>query len=148
MEMSPFALPPFALPLAWARMNSTDWTKHARRAAARVVHTALVRLQHLDQEPHDAARGVELAALATLGEGELLQEVLVDVAQNVGSAGFGAADPDVAHHVDHLAQAGLVECGAGVVLGQNAVERRVVPLDGDHSIVHETADGGLSGLAP
>ena len=26
MEMSPLALPPFALPLAWARMNSTDWT--------------------------------------------------------------------------------------------------------------------------
>ena len=26
MEMSPLALPPLPLPLAWARMNSTDWT--------------------------------------------------------------------------------------------------------------------------
>ena len=39
----------------------------------------------------------------------------------------------------------LVERGAGVVLGQHALEARVVALDGDHGVVHDLADGGLRG---
>ena len=46
--------------------------EHPGRAAAGVVDPALERFQHLDEEPHDAARGVEFAALASLGQGELL----------------------------------------------------------------------------
>ena len=37
----------------------------------------------------------------------------------------------------------LVERGAGVVLGQHALERRVVALDAGHRVVDELADGGL-----
>ena len=40
----------------------------------------------------------------------------------------------------------LVEAGAGVVLGQDAFEARVVALDGDHGVVHGLADGGLLGV--
>ncbi len=40
----------------------------------------------------------------------------------------------------------LVERGAGVVLGQHALERRVVALDAGHGVVDELADGGLAGL--
>ena len=40
----------------------------------------------------------------------------------------------------------LVERGAGVVLGQHALERRVVALDAGHRVVDELADGGLAGL--
>ena len=40
----------------------------------------------------------------------------------------------------------LVERGAGVVLGQHALERRVVALDAGHRVVDELADGGLLGL--
>jgi hypothetical protein len=37
----------------------------------------------------------------------------------------------------------LVEAGAGVVLGQDALEARVVALDGHHGVVHQLADVGL-----
>ena len=136
MAISPLALPPFPLPLAWARMNSTDCTNIPGRAAAGVVDPALEGFQHLDEEPHDAARGVELSALAALGQGELLQEVFVDTAEHIGGAGIGPAEPNVAHEVDDLPQAGLIQRRARVVLGQDVLEGRVVALDGGHGVVH------------
>ena len=36
--------------------------------------------------------------------------------------------------------------GSGVVLGQHALEGGVVPLDGDHGVVDDLADGGLLGV--
>jgi hypothetical protein len=57
------------------------------------------------------------------------------------------AEADVAHQVDELAEALLVEAGAGVVLGQHALERGVVALDGGHRVVDELADGGLRAFA-
>ena len=60
----------------------------------------------------------------------------------------GAAEADVADEVDELAEALLVEAGAGVVLGQHALERRVVALDGDHRVVDELADRRLLGARP
>ena len=100
--------------------------EHARGAAAGVVHPAAVGLEHLDQQLDHAARRVELAAFLALCAGELREEVLVDAAEHVlGTAGL-VADPDVADHVDQLAEALLVERGAGVVLGQYALQRRVV----------------------
>ena len=105
------------MPLAWARMKSMDCTNMPEEPQQGSYTRPLIGLQHLHQEAHDAARGVELAALPALGQGELLQEVLVHVAQHVRSAGLCASHLDVAHHVDHLPQSGLVEGGAGVVLG-------------------------------
>ena len=52
---------------------------------------------------------------------------------------------DGADQVDELAEALLVERGAGVVLGQHALERGVVALDRDHRVVDELADGRLLG---
>ncbi len=40
----------------------------------------------------------------------------------------------------------LVECRAGVVFGQHALERRVVALDAGHRVIHELADRRLTGL--
>ena len=146
MEMSPLALPRVRVAAGVGADELHRLDEHAGGAAARVVDAALVRLQHLHEEPHDRARGVELAALPALGQGELLQEVLVDVTQDVRGAGLGAANLDVAHHVDHLPEAGLVQGGPGVVLGQHVLERRVVLLDGDHGVVYQSPDGGLAGL--
>ena len=62
--------------------------EHAARPAARVVDPPVSRLQHLDEHPHHAGRRVELAAPLALGRGELLQEVLVHLAEQVaGLAG-------------------------------------------------------------
>ena len=120
--------------------------EHARRAAAGIVDPALPRLQHLDQEPDHAARGVELAALLPLRARELRKEVLVDAAEHVPGAGVLVADPDVAHEVDELAEAQGVERGAGVVLREHVLEHGVVALDAGHGVVDQPADGRLSRL--
>ena len=39
----------------------------------------------------------------------------------------------------------LVEAGAGVIFWEDALEPRVVALDGDHCVVHDLPDGGLFG---
>jgi hypothetical protein len=47
--------------------------QHAARAARRVVDgLALLRIEDVDHQAHDAARGVELARLLVRGVGELL----------------------------------------------------------------------------
>ena len=119
--------------------------EHAARAAAGVVDAALVGREHLDQHAHHARGRVELAAALALGAGEAREEVLVDAAERVLGAVGGAAEGDVADQVDELAEALLVEAGAGVVLRQHALERGVVALDGGHRVVDERADGGLRG---
>ena len=151
MEMSPLALPPpdrrpgraLPLPLAWGADELHRLYEHAGGAAAGVVDPALVRLQYLHEKAHHGTRRVELAALPALGQGELLQEILVDSAQHVRGARIGSAHPNVAHQVDHLSQAALVQGGTCVVLGKHVLERRVVPLDGGHRVVHGPAYGGL-----
>ena len=120
--------------------------EHPRRAAAGVVDPSPPRFQHLDQELDDASRGVELAALLALGARELRKEVFVDAAEHVLGAGVRVAHPDIADHVDDLAEPLLVERRAGVVLGQHVLEHGVVALDRGHCIVHEPADDGLLGL--
>ena len=107
----------------------------------------MVGLEHFHEEADHGARGVELAALAAFGQCELLQEVLVDAAEHVGGSGLGPTDLDVAHQVDHLPQAGLVQGGTGVVLGQHVPQRRVIPLNGGHGVVHSPPYGGLVRLA-
>jgi len=57
----------------------------------------------------------------------------------------GGGEADGGDEVDEFAEAVFVEAGAGVVLGENALEARVVALDGDHGVVHGLADGGLLG---
>ena len=77
--------------------------EHPGRSATRVIDPAPVRFQHLHQQAYHRARGVELTALASLGKGELLQEILVHLPQHVVGLGFGSTDPDVADQVHHLA---------------------------------------------
>src|SRR5690606_12562221 len=89
-----------------------------------------------------AARRVELAALLALGARELREEVFVDAAEHVPGAGLLVADFDIADKVDQLAETSLVERRASIVLGQHALERRVVALDSGHGGVGEFAYGG------
>jgi hypothetical protein len=120
--------------------------KHPRRAATRVVNTAPIWFEHLDEQFDNAARSVEFAAFLALGAGELGEEVFVNAAEHVLGAGFGITDLDVADQVNELAQACFVQRRAGVVLGQDARQRRVVALDSRHRVVHEPANGGLASL--
>ena len=147
--------------------------EHAAGAAGGVVDAALVGSEHLDQEAHHAVWGVELAAVLALGAGEAGEEVFVDAAEQIDGAlrgtrgrfrdarrlvGLerelvrrGGRERDGADEVDELAEPVLVERGAGVVLGEHALEGApalalVRGLDGDHGVVHQPADGRLLGV--
>jgi hypothetical protein len=98
---------------------------------------------HLDQHAHHVRRRAELAALLALGVRELGEEVFVDAAERVLGALGRIAERDVAHEVDELAEALLVETRAGVVLGQHVLQRHVVALDRGHRVIDELADRGL-----
>jgi hypothetical protein len=58
--------------------------QHAAGATGRVVDgLGFLGIEHVDHQPHDAARGVELAGLLVGGVGELLDQVFVGVAKQV-----------------------------------------------------------------
>ena len=122
--------------------------EHAAAAAAGIVDArplagSMVRGEHLDQHLDHAPRCVELATLLAFGAGELGEEVFVDAAQRVFRAVFGRPQANRADQVDQFTEALLVECRAGVVFGQHALEARIVALDRDHRFVDQLADGGL-----
>jgi hypothetical protein len=124
--------------------------EHAAGAAGGVVDAALVGGEHLDEAAHNAGRGVELAAILALGAGEAGEEILIHATEQIDGAVSllalaGGGEADGGDEVDEFAKAVFVEAGAGVVLGQDALEARVVALDGDHGVVHGLADGGLLG---
>ena len=116
--------------------------EHAAGAAAGVVDAALVGLEHLDQQPHDAARREELAAELALGLGELAEEVLVDAAERVAGLGAVALEADVGDQVDQPLQLLRRDAAAGVVARQLALEVRVVALDGEDGVVDQRGDVG------
>ncbi len=87
-----------------------------------------------------------MAAVLVLGAGEAGEEVFVNAPEQIdGAVGLlalaGSDEADGGDEVDEFAEALLVEAGAGVVLGEDAFEARVVALDGDHGVVHGLADG-------
>ena len=73
-----------------SRTCATAAEQHAARPAGRVVdRLALLRVEDVHHQPHHAARGVELAGLVVGGVGELLDQVLVGVADDVAGARAG-----------------------------------------------------------
>ena len=119
--------------------------KHAAGAAARVVHLALVRVQHGDQRVDDGLRGVELAAFFAFGAGELAEEVFVHLAQDVAGDGLVFAKADGGHQVHQLAQLAVRQRGAGVAFVEDAFQARVFLLDDGQRVVDAFADVGLLG---
>ncbi len=119
--------------------------EHATRPAAGVVDLALVRCEHFDQHLDHRGRGVELPALLALGAGELAEEILVHLAQDV--FGLGArAEADGGDQVHQLAHLARLQLGAAVALVQDALEARVVGLDGVECLVDADADVPELGL--
>jgi hypothetical protein len=64
-------------------------------AAGGIEDPALVGLEHLDQQPRHRAWREELAAAVALSAGELLDEVLVDAAEDVAGLLGAAAEADL-----------------------------------------------------
>ena len=120
--------------------------EHAGRAAAWVEDAALVRLEHLDQQPHDAAWREEFAAELALGLGKLAEEVLVNAAERVAGLGAIALEADVGDQVDQSLHLLRRDAATGVVAGQLALEVRVVALDGEDGVIDKLGYVGLRGL--
>jgi hypothetical protein len=81
--------------------------EHPARPAARIVYTAFVRLDHLDQQLHHRLRRVELAAALALRAGEPAEEVLVHAAQHTLQRRVLFLDRDHGF-VDQLTDGGLL----------------------------------------
>src|SRR5437870_13577497 len=94
--------------------------EHAARTAAGIVNPAFVGSEHLDEESHDALRGVELAAFLALGARELTQEIFVDTTEDIFRSTHFVAHADGADEVDELAESVLVERRTRVFFRQNA----------------------------
>jgi hypothetical protein len=117
--------------------------EHSARATGRVVDAAAERLQHVDQKLDDAARREELTTELAFGVGELTQHVLEDATENIQTVVFFCRQILVGEQIDEAAEGRRRQLTAGVILGQNALERRVLFLDGFHGVVNATADVGL-----
>ena len=96
--------------------------EHAARAAAGVIDAALIGFEHFDKRADNGAGREELAAALAFGAGKARDEVFIDPAQQVARAVGAVVQLDVGEEVHQLAQHGLVERGAGIILGQDALE--------------------------
>ena len=88
--------------------------KEAAGAHGGVVSAPLVGLEHLDDEGDDGLRPEILAALFPLREGELAEEVFVNVAEDVLGVQVGVLEGDGGDEVDEAAEVRRVELELGV----------------------------------
>ena len=120
--------------------------EHAGGSAAGVVDTALVRLKHLDQQPHDAARREELAAKLAFGLGKLAKEVLVNAAERVTGLSAVALKAYAGDQVDQSLHLFRRDAATGIVARQLALEVRVIAFDGEYGVVDQRGDVRPRGL--
>ena len=100
-----------------------------------------MRFEDLHEDADHAGGGVELAAALALGLGELLQEVLVDLAEQVaGLAGALAGEAGGVEQVQQFAEAALVHVVPVVDAGERGGEGLVVGHDELHGFIDELAD--------
>ena len=105
----------------------------------------LLRLQQLHDEPHHLAGGVEFAALLAGIVGELVDQVLVGVAQHVGGVNLavvkvGVAEVQAGEVVEKLADEALA-------VGRAAQLLLVVPVDAGEHAVQPSGVGVFDGEA-
>ena len=119
--------------------------QHAAGAAGGVVDGfAFLRVEDVDHQPHHGARRVELARLLVGGVGELLDQVFVGLAEDVGLCRL-IAEVDAREMLDEVAQQRV---GQAVLVGplgiaEDAVEGfRVGLLDAAHGLLQRLADIG------
>ena len=122
-------MPPSGAPRRSARSERTS-----RRPARRVEDLALEGLHDLHDQAHDRGRGEVLAPLLTLSDGELAQEILVDLAE-----GVTLDRPE--HRVDGSEQSDeRVVRELLVGAREHTCELRVLVLDRRHRVVDGLAD--------
>lgn len=112
--------------------------KHAAGTASGIekFFIAGLRVQHFDHIPHDCGRRIEGPAVLTLCQGEVAEEVFIDLAEDINGAVFGDILEN-AHNVGQQLRL-LLRHKLGVnLLGENAVHLRVLPFDGFHGLLYQ-----------
>ena len=71
--------------------------KHTAGTAARIENPTFVRFEHLYKQFNNAARGIELSALFTFGQGKLAQKIFEHMPQHIGTSGLGITKGYIAH---------------------------------------------------
>ena len=107
-----------------------------------VVDAAFVGLQHFDDEGDDGLGCVILAALFAFTQGELAEEVFVDMAEDVFCVQGFVLERDLGDFVDELAEDVGVYLAAGVVFIEYVFEFGVLLFDFFQGVVDEFADAG------
>ena len=120
---------------------AADWTNPAQDAAYIIIKWPM-RVDEIRRRQRDPRRAVPAVELRQQDFGlvGVDQEGMVRLDERIDHGAALARGREAEHHV------GLVERGAGVVLRQHALERRVVALDAGHGVVDELADGRLARL--
>ena len=125
--------------------------KHTTTSAARVIDSALVRLQYLYKRADNAGRRIELATILALQAGKLLQTVFVGSAQQVFLLA-SIVHFYVRKEIYHITQTTLVQLRTGKILRQNALQSFVFTLNGGKCFIYYHAYfrcvGSSTNLAP
>ncbi len=116
--------------------------EHSARSAGRVEDGALGGFEHVGDELDQRNGGEELAAVVGLEVGELGEEVLVDAPEDIARSGFEFLGVEGADQVaEQVGRDGLV-----LLLGENALETRVVLLNRFHGVDDDLGQFGIGGL--
>ena len=105
--------------------------EHAAGAASGIEDAAMIGLDDLDDEPHDAGGRVKLAALLHLLHGEGAHEILIDLPEGV------AVDFERGQRLDQFAQ--NVVADRAVIFGQGVGEVGIVLFDVVHRLIEGAA---------
>lgn len=117
--------------------------EEAAAAHRRVVHAAVVRLQHGDDEADDSFGGEVLAAAFAFGEGKAAEEVFVNVAEDVfGAERAVGVEAVFGKELDEANEGSVADAVVADAL-EDAFEFGVVFFDGVEGVVDEFGDAAV-----
>lgn len=135
--------------------------EEAARTHGRVVHAALERLEHFHDQRDDALGRVVLATFLAFSQGELAEEVFVDVTEDVLgfqvqrlALVFAGSEVGIREVADQPGQLAGIELHAGEILVEHVLQPDILPFDSFHGVVDQPADRThvlrlvLAGLVP
>ena len=123
-------------------MNFSLLTKKPPGAHRRIVDAALVGLEHFHDQADDRLGREILAAFLAFGQGELAEEVFVDVAQDVLRVQVGMLEGDARDEINQGRKVGRIELELRVAFVENVLETRVFLFHGVERVVDQPAGGG------
>lgn len=116
--------------------------EEAAGAHRRIIDASLIGLDHFHDEADDGLGREVLAALFPLRQGELAEEILVNVAEDVLRVEVRVLERDGGDEVDEPREVRRIDLELGVVLVEDVLELRVLLLYRLQRVVDELAGGG------